>query len=747
MKRLIPAVALLLYLISAKAYGQSLLPYVEGGFTTNAGIPLAAGKICTTASGTNTNLATYPTYADAVAQTNANANPVVLDAAGRGNIWIRSGPYRIIIYAAGTGNLCNGSAVGTAIKTVDGVASGISVINALTINGVQMCDQYPGSTAGAKIAACISALPSGGGVADARGIQGGQSINSDPFFSVTKSVQLLVSGVSLGINTPTTIPTNVQITMSQGALFSVGGGSTLTVNGSLAGSSSSLHFSGGGTTTISNQPLAPQWFTGADAGAQIQKAVSALPSVGGTINALGFQGAQAISTNLTLGVGKPVELLLNPGSSYELTASSINIAGDGVSIIGGGTGCRLLSTCATIKRTAGTATMISVASGSATHVQGWTLKNLMIEGGGTAGHGIVVDYSDTWYIEGVHVSNGGASNALRLLNDVWDFWITNNAFYVWGDATNPTINLQGGGGGLNITDGHWDSNQLGENGNGNPILVSNANVVQQRFIDNKFHTTGTGQVYMVDWSGYRSDFIGCTFQATQVAATGGLVRFRAGGNNRIVGGAFTDVNTGDAVKVYTTAGVQILGVGFTGASTSAAVSTNADFTGALAVVGNSVGAITTAYDFAAGVGQISINGSVFASVTNRIIRSATNTMAPIDSGMPYTYTPTITNGVNVTSSTPRLSNYSRNGPVMILGGIIDIVPTTAASTQTRLRISPAIASDFTTGFECGGTGNGVGLIEPGTIYANAATNDLTLDFLAAANTSHSVSWMATCEIK
>lgn len=124
MKRLIPIAALLAFLWANAAYSQALLPFVEGQFFDNNGNPLASGKICTYVTGTSTNLATYPTFTDAVNSTNANANPVVLDSAGRANIWLKAGStYRIIIYANGTGNTCNGTAVGTAIKTVDGVAA------------------------------------------------------------------------------------------------------------------------------------------------------------------------------------------------------------------------------------------------------------------------------------------------------------------------------------------------------------------------------------------------------------------------------------------------------------------------------------------------------------------------------------------------------------------------------------------------------------------------------------------------
>lgn len=54
------------------------------------GDPLNGGKVYCYAvgGGFSTPKTTYPTYDDAVAGTNANAHPVVLDSAGRANIWI-----------------------------------------------------------------------------------------------------------------------------------------------------------------------------------------------------------------------------------------------------------------------------------------------------------------------------------------------------------------------------------------------------------------------------------------------------------------------------------------------------------------------------------------------------------------------------------------------------------------------------------------------------------------------------------
>jgi hypothetical protein len=59
--------------------------------------PLAGGKANFYQAGTTTPLATYPTYVDALAGTNANANPVVLDANGEATIFITSAAYKVLL--------------------------------------------------------------------------------------------------------------------------------------------------------------------------------------------------------------------------------------------------------------------------------------------------------------------------------------------------------------------------------------------------------------------------------------------------------------------------------------------------------------------------------------------------------------------------------------------------------------------------------------------------------------------------
>jgi hypothetical protein len=61
-------------------------------------------------------------------------------------------------------------------------------------------------------------------------------------------------------------------------------------------------------------------FPGADAGAKIAAAIADLPATGGTVDARGLEGAQAISTDIFAGVTKPGTLLLG-SANFSVTAT------------------------------------------------------------------------------------------------------------------------------------------------------------------------------------------------------------------------------------------------------------------------------------------------------------------------------------------------------------------------------------------------------------------------------------------
>lgn len=79
------------------------------------GDPLNGGKVYTYEAGTSTPLATYPTYDDALAGTNANANPVVLDSAGAAQIWLQAAFYKVVVKDSADVTLYTQDDVGSAL--------------------------------------------------------------------------------------------------------------------------------------------------------------------------------------------------------------------------------------------------------------------------------------------------------------------------------------------------------------------------------------------------------------------------------------------------------------------------------------------------------------------------------------------------------------------------------------------------------------------------------------------------------
>lgn len=185
------------------AFGQgALLPDIPPQFLNASGVVASAAKLCSTVTNSNTNLATYSDYL----LTTPLPNPITLNALGQPQtgsgsstaIYIQGRDYRFTLYAPGTGNTCNGVAVGAQIWQRDHV---FDLALLPTFDNIGLCDRYPGANMGAKIAACIAALPSSGGVADARGFQGAQSITST--ISVTVPVKLLICGATISVSAST----------------------------------------------------------------------------------------------------------------------------------------------------------------------------------------------------------------------------------------------------------------------------------------------------------------------------------------------------------------------------------------------------------------------------------------------------------------------------------------------------------------------------------------------------------------
>jgi hypothetical protein len=72
----------------------SPVPFLQ--FFDANGAPLAGGKLYTYAAGTTTPLATYTTNTGNI----SNANPVILDSAGRASVWLGAGSYKFVLKAS-----------------------------------------------------------------------------------------------------------------------------------------------------------------------------------------------------------------------------------------------------------------------------------------------------------------------------------------------------------------------------------------------------------------------------------------------------------------------------------------------------------------------------------------------------------------------------------------------------------------------------------------------------------------------
>lgn len=82
----------------------TVAPTMKLQFFSNAGLPLANGCLSSFAAGTSNPQATY-TDSTGTAQ---NTNPVILDAAGRADIWVTAQAYKFVLKSAGGVNCASG---------------------------------------------------------------------------------------------------------------------------------------------------------------------------------------------------------------------------------------------------------------------------------------------------------------------------------------------------------------------------------------------------------------------------------------------------------------------------------------------------------------------------------------------------------------------------------------------------------------------------------------------------------------
>ena len=111
----------MLALFSSDVYCQvTPMPFVKSQFFNNTGAPLAGGRLYSYAAGTTIPLATYTDSTGLI----ANTDPIILDSAGRANIWLGASSYKFVLQ----------NSLGVQIWSVDNVTS--SNITLLGLNNI-----------------------------------------------------------------------------------------------------------------------------------------------------------------------------------------------------------------------------------------------------------------------------------------------------------------------------------------------------------------------------------------------------------------------------------------------------------------------------------------------------------------------------------------------------------------------------------------------------------------------------------
>ncbi len=182
MKRTLIALSCLV-LVAIPAYGQ--------GGIRNDNVLRADGKpavgatvrVCTEAASGTPCSPTASIWSDK-ALTIGIGPTLAVDAAGAYTYYASPGFYKE--------QLCLGA---TCVTRTVLMGPDVANFNAGNLNNVRKCDQFAGTDAGVKIAACIADLPAGGGIADARGLQGAEAISTT--VAITKPTEILLDATAL----------------------------------------------------------------------------------------------------------------------------------------------------------------------------------------------------------------------------------------------------------------------------------------------------------------------------------------------------------------------------------------------------------------------------------------------------------------------------------------------------------------------------------------------------------------------
>jgi len=218
-------------------------------------------------------------------------------------------------------------------------------------------------------------------------------------------------------------------------------------------------------------------------------------------------------------------------------------------------------------------------------------------------------------------------------------------------------------------------------------------------------------------------FTSGTFSTT--LAVTGLITASANGKFLLANGA----TTGQLIADLENSGGRLVfgvansaGTAPISSSTAYSVILNSDSGTPIELAVSSVTRLKVTSTGAAVTGTLGVTGKITATAAG--IDVPTSNLGMVSSG---TYTPTLTNGTNIASSTAYALQYMRVGNTVTVGGFINI-DTTATGTS-GLRMSLPIASNFTSSIDAGGVGSrpSTAANDSWNMYAVSATDDIQID--------------------
>lgn len=207
-KHLLIAIGLAVILTPIHTLGQvpvSVGPQPQTQFLDTTGVPLAGGLVCTYAAGTSTPQATYNDSSGTVQQ----SNPVVLDSAGRANIWWQAAAYKVVLAGGGT---C--ASPSNLQWTVDGFSVGVFLSGNNTWSGTNVWNNTSTFNGAVNIV--------NGGSFNGT-ISGNPNFSGSVTFSGSLSVSQLTLTVATGtpplVVTSTTLVPNLNVQVINGVTY------------------------------------------------------------------------------------------------------------------------------------------------------------------------------------------------------------------------------------------------------------------------------------------------------------------------------------------------------------------------------------------------------------------------------------------------------------------------------------------------------------------------------------------------